>query len=147
MALGILKRADSDNLSPSLAHAIISCQHRVSDDEDGKTMSAYLIATVRVDDPETYKLYTAQTPALIARHGGRFLVRGGPVEALEGPELGERLVVIEFPSMAAAKAMHGSPEYQAAAIHRHASSQARFLLAEGVPEGVAAPDDKVVKTG
>ena len=110
-------------------------------------MSAYLIATVRVDDPEVYKLYTAQTPALIAKHGGQFLVRGGTVTTLEGAEFGDRLVVIEFPSMAAAKALHESPEYQAAAVHRHASSQARFLLVDGVPEGDAAPDDQVVKTG
>jgi uncharacterized protein (DUF1330 family) len=105
-------------------------------------MSAYLIATVRVDDPETYKLYTAQTPALIAKHGGRFLVRGGPVETLEGPASGDRMVVVEFPSMEAAKAMYSSPEYQAAAIHRHASSEATFLLAEGAPDD-AVPDDNV----
>ena len=110
-------------------------------------MSAYLICTVRVDDPETYKLYTAQTPALIARHGGRFLVRGGPVETLEGPAFGDRLVVIEFPSVEAAKALYESPEYQAAMVHRHASSEATFLLAEGAPEGDAAPNDKVVKSG
>jgi uncharacterized protein (DUF1330 family) len=102
-------------------------------------MSAYLIATVRVDDPETYKLYTAQTPALIAKHGGRFLVRGGAVETLEGPTFGDRMVVVEFPSMAAAKAMYNSPEYQAVMIHRQASSEATFLLAEG------APDVQVVK--
>ena len=110
-------------------------------------MSAYLICTVRVDDPETYKLYTAQTPALIARHGGRFLVRGGAVETLEGPAFGDRMVVIEFPSMEAARGLYASPEYQAAMIHRHASSEATFLLAEGAPDGDAAPDAKVVKTG
>ena len=110
-------------------------------------MSAYLICTVRVEDPETYKLYTAVTPALIARHGGRFLVRGGPVETLEGPVFGDRLVVVEFPSMEAARALYASPEYQGAMIHRHASSQATFLLAEGAPVGAAAPDAKVVKTG
>ncbi len=110
-------------------------------------MTAYLICTVHVDDPETYKLYTARTPALIAKHGGRFLVRGGPVETLEGPPFGDRLVVIEFPSMEAARALYESPEYKAAMIHRHASSEATFLLAEGAPDGAAAPDAKVVKTG
>ena len=110
-------------------------------------MSAYLICTVRVDDPETYKLYTAQTPALIARHGGRFLVRGGAVETLEGPAFGDRMVVIEFPSMEAARGLYASPEYQAAMIHRQASSEATFLLAEGAPDGDPAPDAQVVKSG
>ncbi len=109
-------------------------------------MSAYLVCTVRVDDPETYKLYTAQTPALIAKHGGRFLVRGGAVETLEGPAFGDRLVVIKFPSLEAAKALYNSPEYQAAMIHRHASSEATFLLAEGAPDSGAAPDAKVVRS-
>ena len=110
-------------------------------------MSAYLIATVRVDDPETYKNYTAQTPALIAKYGGRFLVRGGPVETIEGAEFLDRLVVLEFPSVAAVKTFYGSPEYQEVARHRHASSESTFLLAEGVPEGIVAPDDKVTKSG
>lgn len=101
---------------------------------------------VRVDDPERYKLYTAKTPALIEKHGGRFLVRGGPVEAIEGPEFGDRLVLVEFPSKDAAKTFYGSDEYQEIMGHRTASSESRFLLAEGVPEGVVAPDDKVVKS-
>jgi uncharacterized protein (DUF1330 family) len=114
---------------------------------ENEAVSAYLICTVRVDDPETYKLYTARTPALIAKHGGRFLVRGGPVETLEGAAFEDRMVVIEFPSMEAARALYTSPEYQAAMIHRRASSQATFLLAEGAPDGDAAPDAKVVTSG
>ncbi len=110
-------------------------------------MSAYLVCTVRVDDPETYKLYTAQTPALIARHGGRFLVRGGPVETLEGPPFGDRLVVIKFPSAKAARALYESAEYREAMAYRQASSEATFLLAEGVPADNAAPDAKVAKSG
>jgi uncharacterized protein (DUF1330 family) len=109
-------------------------------------MSAYLIATVRVDDTETYKKYTAQTPAIIAKHGGRFLVRGGPVETIEGKPFGDRLVVLEFPSADAVKTFYASPEYEEVKKIRQAASEATFLLAEGVPEGVAAPDDKVVKS-
>ena len=109
-------------------------------------MSAYLVCLVRVDDPATYRKYTAETPALIAKHGGRFLVRGGAVETLEGPPFDDRLVVLEFPSLQAAKTFHASPEYQAVMKFRHASSVSRFLLADGVPEGLAAPDDRVVKS-
>jgi uncharacterized protein (DUF1330 family) len=109
-------------------------------------VSAYLVCTVRVDDPDRYKKYTAKTPGLIEKHGGRFLVRGGPVEAIEGPEFGERLVIVEFPSREAAKTFYASAEYQEIMGHRTASAESRFLLAEGVPEGVVAPDDKVVKS-
>lgn len=84
---------------------------------------------------------------MIAKHGGRFPVRGGVVESLEGPTFGDRMVVVEFPSMEAAKAMYDSPEYQAAAIHRHASSEATFLLAEGAPNDGVAPDAKVTRSG
>lgn len=109
-------------------------------------MSAYLICLVRVDEPETYKQYTARTPALIAKHGGRFLVRGGPVETIEGPEFRDRLVVLEFPSTEAVTTFYASPEYQEVKKTRQVASEATFLLAEGVPEGVVAPDDQVVKS-
>ncbi len=109
-------------------------------------MKAYLIATVRVDDPETYREYTKRTPALIAAAGGRFLVRGGPVETLEGQDFNDRLVVLEFPSMAAARTFYASDAYREAMGYRVQSSEARFLLAEGVPDGVTAPDDRVERS-
>jgi len=110
-------------------------------------MTAYLVCTVRVNDPETYKRYTARTPELINKYGGRFLVRGGPVKTIEGPEFKERLVIIEFPSMETAKAFHASPEYQEAMQYRLAAAEARFLLVEGVPEGLVTPDAKVTVSG
>lgn len=106
-------------------------------------MKAYLIATVRVDDPETYREYTRRTPALIEAAGGRFLVRGGPVETLEGPAFNDRLVVVEFPSMAAARAFHASEGYREAMAFRLAASEATFLLAEGVDSGDGPPDDRL----
>jgi len=110
-------------------------------------MSAYLVAMVRVHDPETYSKYTALTPDIINKHGGRFIVRGGPVETIEGPEFKDRLVIVEFESAEAMKAFYASDEYQKAIPHRHASAESTFLLAEGIPEGVRAPDSKVVKSG
>ena len=110
-------------------------------------MPALLIATVRVDDPETYKKYTALTPDIAAKLGGRFVVRGGEVETLEGEPFTERMVVIEYPDLETARAMYNSPEYQEAMVFRQAASQARFLLVETVPEGVAAPDAQVKTLG
>jgi uncharacterized protein (DUF1330 family) len=111
-----------------------------------KNMRAYLICMVRVDDVDTYKKYTAQTPALIEKHGGRFLVRGGAVEAIEGEPFHDRLVVLEFPSKEAVHKFYGSPEYQEVLKIRRASSASRFLLAEGTPEGVVAPNDQVIRS-
>jgi uncharacterized protein (DUF1330 family) len=102
---------------------------------------------VRVDDADTYKKYTARTPALIQKYGGRFLVRGGVVEAIEGAPFKDRLVVLEFPSKAAAHRFYDSPEYQEIIQVRHRSAESRFLLADGVPEGVVAPNDQVVPSG
>lgn len=110
-------------------------------------MSVYLVAMVKVHDPETYKKYTARTPDVIQQHGGRFVVRGGPVETVEGPEFKDRLVVVEFPSMEAFKNFHASEEYQEIMKHRLASADSTFIVAEGVPEGVVAPDAHVTKSG
>jgi len=109
-------------------------------------MSAYLVCMVRVDDPETYRKYTAETPAIIAKHGGRFLVRGGAIEAIEGEPFSDRLVVLEFPSREHVQRFYESPEYQTVAKWRWASSESRFLLAPGT-ERVEAPDDRVVTSG
>jgi uncharacterized protein (DUF1330 family) len=96
-------------------------------------MSAYIIAEVEVTDPDTYATYTAQTPGLIERSGGRFIVRGGAAESLEGAAPAGRLVVIEFPDMATAKRFYHSPEYQAIIGIRHQAATSRLVLVEGPP--------------
>jgi uncharacterized protein (DUF1330 family) len=94
-------------------------------------MPAYLIGEIEITDPETYKTYTAQTPAVIAKHGGRFIVRGGNGEALEGAAP-KRVVVIEFPDRATAKRFYGSPEYQEILKLRLSCSTGRMMLVDGV---------------
>lgn len=94
-------------------------------------MSVYLIARIHVTDPERYKDYTVLTPAAIANHGGRFIVRGGPVATLEGPAENDRVVVIEFPSMTQAKAFWSSPEYEHAKSKRRGAATGQFILVEG----------------
>jgi uncharacterized protein (DUF1330 family) len=109
-------------------------------------MSVYLIAMVRVDDPEVYKQYTSRTPATIAAHGGKFLARGGEVETLEGDPFRDRLVLVEFPSMEALHAWYSSPEYQEARQYRAASAESKLLVIGGTA-GEAAPDPRVVQSG
>ncbi len=94
-------------------------------------MPAYLIATIAIHDPETYKEYTAHTPGLVARHGGKFLTRGAPVTALEGPAFTDRMVILEFPTQANAEAFFNDPAYQAAAVFRRAASVGRLVVQDG----------------
>lgn len=94
-------------------------------------MPAYLIARVNVTDPERYKDYTALTPAAIAKHGGRFVVRGGPVTTLEGTPEHDRIVVIEFPTMAQAKTFWASPDYEHAKSKRQGAATGQFILVDG----------------
>ena len=94
-------------------------------------MPAYWIAHVTVTDPEAYAGYQALAPAAFAAHGARFLARGGTSEVLEGPEL-SRHVVIEFPSLEAARACYASDAYQSAKRRRDAAAIAHVVIVEGV---------------
>ena len=67
-------------------------------------MPAYIVGHIDVTDPITYETYRTQVPAVIARHGGRYLGRGGAFELLEGPAMLPRQVILEFPDMAHLKA-------------------------------------------
>ena len=95
-------------------------------------MPAYLVAEMEVSDPETYARYRARVPEVVAAHGGRFLVRGGTVDAREGAPPAGRVVVIEFPDLAAARRFYDGPDYQAILPLRLAASQGRLYLVEGV---------------
>ena len=83
-------------------------------------MPAYWVARSRIDDPVQYKKYTDLVPAIIARHGGKVLARGGKFRVMEGPDTFRRFVVIEFSTFEQAVACFESPEYQEAAAHRKA---------------------------
>jgi uncharacterized protein (DUF1330 family) len=90
----------------------------------------YWIAHGRVDDPEAYDLYRAANAAPLAEHGGRFLVRGGAREVVEG-EAKPRTVVIEFPSYQAALDCYRCDAYQAAVALRRGISESDLVVCEG----------------
>ena len=94
-------------------------------------MSAYIIADIQVSDPVAYDDYRPLAAASIARFGGRFIVRGGKVDLLEGEPQPERIVVIEFPDAGTARRWYQSEEYQTALKIRQAASRGRVLLVEG----------------
>jgi len=85
-------------------------------------MPAYWVARSRIVDAIAYKRYTDLVPAIIAKHGGKVLARGGRFQIMEGPDKFHRFVVIEFPSFAAGVACFTSPEYDAAAAFRRAGA-------------------------
>jgi uncharacterized protein (DUF1330 family) len=94
-------------------------------------MPAYVICDIGVHDPETYREYVARVPGTLEPFGGRFIVRGGDYEPLEGDWRPRRLVVIEFPSVENAKGWYSSPEYADAMQIRHRASDGSILLVEG----------------
>jgi uncharacterized protein (DUF1330 family) len=94
-------------------------------------MPAYLIADIDVNDPEGYARYRDLTTPIVARHGGRYLVRGGEHEVVEGDWRPNRLVVIEFDDMDAARAFWSSDDYRAAAEVRRSASVGSLVLVEG----------------
>ena len=81
-------------------------------------MPAYWIARAKINEPVAYKRYTDLVPAIIEKHGGKVLARGGQFEIMEGPDYFERFVVIEFPSFEAGTGCFKSQEYQDAARFR-----------------------------
>jgi len=92
----------------------------------------YWIAHINVHDPETYKNYVAGATPAYQEFGARFLVRGTPSDQVEGEGLGPRHVVIEFPTIEAARACYNSDTYQAARKHRLAASTGHLVISEGV---------------
>ena len=101
----------------------------------------YLIGMLDVRDAEAYAPYRDQVPAIIERHGGRYLARGGALDAVEGQPPFTRLVIVEFPSMDAVRGFYHSEEYQQIIAHRTNNAAGMVMIAEGVSapngEGVA----------
>jgi uncharacterized protein (DUF1330 family) len=94
-------------------------------------MPAYILAEVEITNPAGYESYRPLAGASVAQYGGKFVVRGGKAELIEGSKEPARIVVIEFPDTAAAKRWYNSPEYQEALKIRLANSTGRVLLVEG----------------
>jgi uncharacterized protein (DUF1330 family) len=95
-------------------------------------MPAYVIVQIEIEDPAAYERYKALAPASIATYGGRYLVRGGASDVLEGSWRPPRLVILEFPDRAQAHAWWNSPEYAPAKALRQSCAQTEMLLIEGI---------------
>jgi uncharacterized protein (DUF1330 family) len=94
-------------------------------------MAAYVIADVEVTDPVKYEDYKKLTPGAIAKHGGRFIARGGQCVTLEGNWRPGRVVVIEFPTYQQARDFYTSVEYTAARRARAGAANLKMIVVDG----------------
>jgi uncharacterized protein (DUF1330 family) len=95
---------------------------------------AYIISDVSVRDAAAMQIYRARAAASILQHGGRYLVRGGAIEALEGSWTPQAIIVVEFPSREQARAWYRSAEYAAALAVRDEALSRDLILVDGVSE-------------
>lgn len=94
-------------------------------------MSAYVIVDIEITDPVQYEDYKKLAAPTVAAYGGKYVVRGGKAEALEGNRTPGRVVVLEFPSFDRAKEWWASEEYAEAKELRHASALSEMILVDG----------------
>jgi uncharacterized protein (DUF1330 family) len=97
----------------------------------GRARPVYLIAEVEVNNPELYARYAEKVPGVIARYGGRYLVRGGQVSPMSGGWNPQRLIVMEFPSAEQLRRCFASPEYRDILPLREQSTASRAIVVEG----------------
>ena len=95
-------------------------------------MPAYVIVDIDVKDPVLYEAYRKLAPATVAAFGGKYLARGGQTEVLEGDWQPKRVVILEFASLAQAKAWVDSPEYRPAREMRRKSTISQMVVIEGL---------------
>lgn len=95
-------------------------------------MPAYMIVNIDVWDAAGYEEYKAKVPALIKKHGGKYLVRGGKFTVVEGDWMPNRLVLFEFPDVAAALALDADPEYQPLKALRRRVSKMDVVVVDGM---------------
>jgi uncharacterized protein (DUF1330 family) len=97
-------------------------------------MSAYLIVDVDITDPAAHAEYRKQAPKTLEPYGGKYLVRAGAHQTLEGDWHPKRLIVLEFPSVEHAKRWHASEEYRGPKALRMRAATSRMVVVEGVAD-------------
>jgi uncharacterized protein (DUF1330 family) len=94
-------------------------------------MRAYVIVEIEITDPVGYEEYKKLAGAAVEKYGGKYIVRGGKTEVLEGNWKPKRIVVLEFPTMARAKEWLNSEEYREPRKMRHRTAKTNMLVVEG----------------
>jgi uncharacterized protein (DUF1330 family) len=94
-------------------------------------MSAYIIVEIDILDPTGYEEYKNLAGATVEKYGGKYIVRGGKTEVLEGDWTPKRIVVLKFESMQRAKEWLNSEEYRAPRKMRHRTAKTNMIVVEG----------------
>jgi uncharacterized protein (DUF1330 family) len=100
-------------------------------------MSAYVIVEIEVTDPVGYEAYKKQASAAVHKYGGKYIVRGGQTEVLEGNWKPKRIVILEFPSADRAKEWLNCSEYAEPRKLRHKTAKTNMLVIEGFDDSSA----------
>jgi uncharacterized protein (DUF1330 family) len=95
-------------------------------------MAAYYIVEIDIHDPAGFEEYRQKVPATIEKYGGRYLIRGGEQQIIEGTWRPKRIVVLEFPSVLQAKRWYESDEYRPLKALRLRTATGHIVLVEGV---------------
>ncbi|MDA0734482.1 MAG: DUF1330 domain-containing protein [Chloroflexi bacterium] len=95
-------------------------------------MAGYVIAQLIVTDPAKFEVYRGQVSATIEQYGGKYLVRGGATETVEGDWNPQRMVILQFESVERAKEWYYSPEYSGPMQLRHQAANSNVVFVEGV---------------
>ena len=94
-------------------------------------MKAYLVLDFSINDLAGFRKYIDEIPAFIARHQGKYIVRGVEPTAIEGDWKPERMVILEFPEREKAEAFLGDPEIQDLFKVRHDTTTSKLVLVDG----------------
>jgi uncharacterized protein (DUF1330 family) len=94
-------------------------------------MAAYMIFDIVIHDQQEYDEYKKHTPAAVAAYDGKFLIRGGKTETIEGGWNPERIVVLEFPTMERAREWWSSDLYTKAKVIRQRAATTQMILVDG----------------
>jgi uncharacterized protein (DUF1330 family) len=95
-------------------------------------MPAYIIVEIDILDPVGYEEYKKLAGATVERYGGKYIVRGGPTETLEGDWHPKRIVVLQFESLQRAKNWLNSEDYREPRKMRHRTAKTKMIVVEGV---------------
>ena len=95
-------------------------------------MAAYVIVDLEIVDPSGFEEYKKQAAATVHKYGGKYIVRGGSTEVLEGDWNPKRIVILQFDSMERAKEWLNCEEYREPRKMRHRTAKTKMILVEGV---------------
>ena len=95
-------------------------------------MPAYIIVEIEITDPVGYEEYKKEAAATVTQYGGKYIVRGGVCETVEGDWNPKRIVVLQFDNIGRARAWLNSPEYVEPRKQRHRTAKTRMILVEGM---------------